>query len=157
MIEVTLDGYSSYYNERLEKSYYIPQLCGMLDQRWARQQCSGPSLFRDSLRRFILVHVDALTSSHTISVGNNKESVFQIVRKMRFANDDPNIDCPADGNGLCVAATQISNEVLVIWIVASADVNTIPRQAAAIRSFLKNAAGQEENYEELKATLSEDS
>ncbi len=154
MIEVTLEGYSSYYNKRHEKYHNIPQLCGMLSQRWARRQCSGPSLFRDSLRRFTLIHVDALATSRAISIGNQKESAFQVVQKMRFVNDEPNIDCSPDGDGQCTAAMRISNEVLVLWIVSGADAHSIRRQAAAIRAFLNYAAGREENYDELKAVLS---
>lgn len=152
MIEVTLDNYKNYYNKRREIYYYIPQLCGMLIQQWARRQCSGPSLFRDSLRRFTIIHVDALATSHTISIGN--QSAFQVVQKMQFVNDEPNIDCFPDGDGQCIAAMRISNEVLVLWIVSGADTHSIRRQAAAIRAFLNYAAGREENYEELKASLS---
>ncbi len=153
-VEVTLDDYRSYYNKRLEKYFNIPQLCGMLQRQWARQQCTGPSLFRDSLRKFSVIHVDALATSHTMSIGNQKESVFQVVRNMQFEDDEPIIDCSPDGQGLCAAAMRISDEVLVVWIVASADVHSIPRQAAAIRAFLNYAAGREEDYKELKATLS---
>ncbi len=155
-VEIKLEGYSSYYNKRLEEYFYIPQLCGMLIQRWARQQCSGPSLFRDALRRFTLIHVDTLAKYNNIgSIEGQKESVNQVVRKMRFVNDEPSTDCSSDGHGLCTVAMRISNKVLAVWIVSSSDdANSIRRQAAAIRAFLNNATGREENYEGLKEILS---
>jgi hypothetical protein len=83
----------------------IPQLCGMLKRQWASQQCSGPSLFKDNLRRFTLIEVNSLAKTNGLSwIAGQQEGVRQVVQKMRFANDEPFTDCASDGQGLCTAA-----------------------------------------------------
>jgi hypothetical protein len=153
--EVLLVGYNAFKNTKLDTWFDIPQLCGMLKRQWASQQCSGPSLFKDNLRRLTLIEVNSLTKTNSPSwIGGQKEGVRQVVQKMRFANDEPITDCASDGQGLCTAAMPLSKGVLVVWIISSFDAHSIRRQAAAIRSFLINSAGREKNCEELKATLS---
>ena len=102
-----------------------------------------------------MIEVTSLAKVNSLSViGGQKETVSQVVQRMRFVGDEPNIDCASEGQGLCTAAMRIADEVLAVWIVSNSDIHSIRKQAAAIRAFLKNAAGQEENYPELKAALS---
>lgn len=154
-VEVRLEGYSRFKNTKLDQWFDIPQLCGKLTQTWARHQCTGPSLFKDNLRSFFLIEEGSLASENSLTViGGQKEPARQVVQRMRFVSDEPNIDCASDGQGLCTAAMRIGGGVFAVWIVSSSDAAFVQRQAAAIKAFLTSAVGREENYEALKGTLS---
>ncbi|ABB56067.1 hypothetical protein [Synechococcus elongatus] len=154
-LEILLDDYSTFKNLKLDRWFDIPQLCEQLTQRWARQQCTGPSLFQDNLRRFTLIKQESLPRVNSLGlIGGQKEPIRQVVQRMEFIGDDPTADCADDGQGLCTVAMQLEGNVLAIWVVAIADVNSIQRQAITIRAFLKYAAGKEENYKILEAALS---
>ncbi|KMM16323.1 hypothetical protein SYNGFB01_11870 [Synechococcus sp. GFB01] len=153
-VEVLLEGYSLFQDTGRDEWLSIPQLCGRLSQRWARQQCLGPSLFRDSLRRFTLIEADALARTNALGgIAGQKEPVRQVVRRMRLRNGEPGTDCAADGQGLCTAALRLSDRVLVVWIVSQKDLPSIRRQATAIRAFLTSAAGPQEDYDRFSAAL----
>lgn len=153
-VEVRLEGYSSYKNTQLDEWFDIPQLCGILSQRWARQQCTGPGLFGDSLRLFTLVEERSLGRFNGLSlIAGQEESVNSVVQRMQFVGTEPTTNCASDGNPLCTAAMRVADGVLAVWVFSRRDAGSIQRQAAAIKAFLRSAAGREENYEELKASL----
>jgi len=154
-VDVELNGYNTFQNTQLDEWFSIPELCDMLTQRWARQQCVGPSLFKDNLGRFTLIEVDSLTRSNSLGViGGQLAPVRQLVQRMRLLGDEPSTVCISDGEKLCIAAMRLSHGVLAVWIISRSDIHSIRRQAAAIRAFLNSAAGREENYDALKAALS---
>ncbi|WP_338441143.1 hypothetical protein VZG28_09940 [Synechococcus elongatus IITB4] len=153
-LEILLDDYSTFKNTKLDRWFDIPQLCGQLTQRWARQQCTGPSLFQDNLQRFTLIEAESLTRVNSLGlIGGQKEPIREVVQRMQLVGTDPTTDCAADGQGLCTVAMRLEGNVLAVWIVAIADVGSIQRQAIVIQAFLEYAAGKEENYEALKAAL----
>ncbi|WP_238154277.1 hypothetical protein [Synechococcus elongatus] len=153
-LEILLDDYSTFQNTKLDRWFDIPQLCGQLTQRWARQQCTGPSLFQDNLRRFTLIKQESLPRVNSLGlIGGQKEPIRQVVQRMEFIGNDPTADCAEDGQGLCTVAMQLEGNVLAVWVVAIADVDSIKRQAIAIQAFLRYAAGKEENYEALTEAL----
>ncbi len=154
-VDVELDDYKSFQNTQLDESLSIPELCDMLTQRWARQQCLGPSLFKDNLRRFTLIQEDSLGKENSLGViGGQLVPARKLVNRMRLLDDEPSTLCIPEGQGLCVAAMRISHGVLAVWIVSRDDVHSIKRQAAAIGVFLDSAAGRSDNYDELKKALS---
>lgn len=153
-LEILLDDYSTFKNTKLDRWFDIPQLCEQLTQRWARQQCTGPSLFQDNLRRFTLIEAESLTRVNSLGlIGGQKEPIREVVQRMQLVKTEPTVDCAADGQGLCTVAMRLEGNVLVVWIVAIADVGSIQRQAIAIQAFLKYAAGKGENYEALTSAL----
>jgi hypothetical protein len=155
-VTVELEGYSRFKNTKLDEWFDIPQLCEMLTQRWARQQCLRPNLFKDNLRRFNVIEIDSLTKENGLFlIGGQRETVRSVVHRMKFFGEEPNIDCAPDGNGLCTAAIPIGDGVVAVWAVSNSDSgpDSIRRQATAIRAFLTHAVGKQEDYEKLRASL----
>lgn len=142
-LTVTLTDYSTFQDSARDESIAIPQLCGKLQQRWARRQCSGSDLFPDNLRRFTLIVPSALIPTNSLgSIAGQKQDVRELVRRLRPRGQAPALYCPPDGNGLCTAAFRLSDGVLAVWALADTDAGPRPlrRQAAAIRAFVAHAA-----------------
>jgi hypothetical protein len=155
-ITVTLTGYSTFQDSARDESIAIPQLCGKLQQRWARRQCSGSDLFPDNLRRFTLLVPSALAQTNSLGgIGGQKEDVREVVRRLRPVGHAPALHCAPDGNGLCTAALRVSEGVLAVWVLADSDAGPGPlrRQATAIRAFVEHAAGEQEAYGQLIQAL----
>ena len=155
-ITVTLSGYSTFQDTARDEWIAIPQLCGKLQQRWARRQCSGADLFPDNLRRFTLIVPSALAQTNSLgSIGGQKEDVREVVRRLRPVGHAPALYCAPDGNGLCTAAFRLSDGVLAVWVLADTDAGPRPlrRQAAAIRAFVEHAAGEQDAYGQLIQAL----
>jgi hypothetical protein len=153
---VTLTEYSTFQDSARDESIAIPQLCGKLQQRWARRQCGGSDLFPDNLRRFTLIVPSALIPTNSLgSIGGQKEDVREVVRRLRPVGQAPALHCAPDGNGLCTAAFRLSDGVLAVWFLADTDACPRPlrRQAAAIRAFVEHAAGEREAYGQLIQAL----
>jgi len=70
-ITVTLSGYSIFQDTARDELIAIPELCGKLQQRWARRQCSGADLFPDHLRRFTLIGPSALAQTNSLGTIND--------------------------------------------------------------------------------------
>jgi len=155
-LTVSLSGYSTFHDSARDESIAIPQLCGKLQQRWARRQCSGSDLFPDNLRRFTLILPSALIPTNSLgSIGGQKEEVREVVRRLRPVGMAPSLHCAPDGNGLCTAAFRVSHGVLAVWVLADTDAGPRPlrRQAAAIRAFVAHAVGEREAYGPLLQAL----
>ena len=157
-ITVPLSGYSSFQDTARDEWIAIPELCGKLQQRWARRQCSGADLFPDNLRLFTLIVPSALIPTNGLgSIGGQKEDVREVVRRLRPVGQAPSLHCAPDGNGLCSAALRVSEGVLAVWVLADTDAGPRPlrRKAAAIRAFVAHAAGEQEAYGQLIQALHE--
>jgi hypothetical protein len=155
-ITVTLSGYSTFQDTPRDESIAIPQLCGKLQQRWARRQCGGSGLFPDNLRRFTLIVPSALAQTNSLGgIGGQKEDLREVVRRLRPVGQAPAVHCAPDGNGLCTAALRVSEGVLAVWVLADTDAGPGPlrRQAVAIRAFVAHAAGEQEAYGQLIQAL----
>jgi len=146
-LTVTLTDYSTFQDSARDAWIAIPQLCGKLQQRWARQQCNGSELFPDNLRRFTLIVPSALAQTNSLgNIGGQKEEVREVVRRLRPGGQAPALHCAPHGSGLCTAAFRVSDGVLAVWVLADTDAGPRPlrRQAAAIRAFVAHAAGERE-------------
>jgi hypothetical protein len=155
-ITVTLSGYSIFQDTARDELIAIPELCGKLQQRWARRQCSGADLFPDHLRRFTLIMPSALAQTNSLgNINGQKEDVREVVRRLRLVGDATTLHCAPDGNGLCTAVMRISDGVLAVWTVGDSDARPGPmrRQATAIRAFVAHAAVEREADERLIKAL----
>ncbi|SNT19210.1 hypothetical protein SAMN06265795_11693 [Noviherbaspirillum humi] len=147
-IAIELEGYSSFKNTKLDRWFEIPHLCGKLTQSWARRQCADQNHFKDNLRGFTLIEASALAGHSLGFITGQRESVNVAVQRMNFKRDDPSVDCGPDARGLCSVAMPIGQRALAVWVVGPGNSTTdsINRQAAAIRAFLKHAVGAQEDY-----------
>ena len=155
-LTVTLTDYSRLQDSARDEWIAIPQLCGKLQQRWARRQCGGSDLFPDNLRRFTLLVPSALAQTNSLgSIGGQKQDVREVVRRLRPGGQAPALHCAPDGNGLCTAAFRVSDGVLAVWVLAETDAGPRPlrRQATAIRVFVAHATDEREAHGQLLQAL----
>ena len=151
--DVRLEDYDVYKDTKVDRRIGIPELCGMLTQRWAQQICNGRSPWRDvPIRRFSLVEegqFDALNSSF---VDGHQGSIGSIASRLTAEENAPRKNCGPNGDKLCVFVAPVGRRVFAVWIGSSID--TVARQEAnAIRAFVDYAAAETEDFGGLEAAL----
>lgn len=149
-IGITLSNYENYRDKQSDGYVAIPELCELLTKDWAKQQCKGPSIFRDNLRDFHLIEEESLDQL-AIYIADSGKTAGSIAEAMHIQGKDPTYTCVPNGQNLCVAALRISRKVIAVWVLANEDseVISLQRQANAIRALIKYGAGESENLDLL--------
>lgn len=161
-LDIPLEGYSRFPDNRTEGSIWFPEICKMLSQEWARRVClttpAEKHIDFHGIGEFTLVREDSVNLLERIQLGNCC-SVSELLKKMKFIDKTPSSYCQLDKQGrpasLCVAAIKVRNNLLAVWIVtrAGAEKYRIIRDAEIILAFMQFGIGETENFQALDSVL----
>jgi hypothetical protein len=153
MLKLRFEEYDSYEDTSTDQSFYFPQLCAMLTQRWAKRACESRRSFRAFPKGLVLIDESYL-------VELSKKRIFRPIFNSEFvvtqamADQKTSIVCEMQSvspREICTVIRRLNHGLVASWWYNRAD--SVDRQAGMIEAFIEHAAGTRENLEMLDATL----
>jgi hypothetical protein len=158
-LSIRFDGLGEQYDSYREKFVLVPELCPMLEQRWAREICAN-SMYRLGhgwLRSFDLVDSALLREGRYrgAQVGGAATSSADAVNAVLETKDFPRRFCGLDSAGnrlsLCVAAHVLPDDVIAVWIVTwFGGQAEVERDARMIEALFLHGFGEREDFQFLQ-------